>query len=93
MSDKEYNEGKSGKKERFNMPRGDQTGPMGEGAGTGRGLGPWGKDNALRVGRRYERRHLAGDDKERDKKVEFGLGQGSGLQRRGRGRRNSDGMR
>jgi len=70
------------------MPRRDQTGPMSEGERTGRGLGPCGDGQAMEAGSRRDRRRFTGFDEKRSEKMEFGLRQGKGLKRRGRGRRN-----
>lgn len=70
------------------MPRRDQTGPMSEGARTGRGFGPCGEDPAVRAGNNKSRRGPQSNDQERTGTMEFGLRQGNGLKRRGRGRRN-----
>ena len=37
------------------MPNKDGTGPMGQGAGTGRGLGPCGQGKGMGMGRRFGR--------------------------------------
>ncbi len=71
------------------MPRKDQTGPMSEGARTGRGLGPCGEENTVETGKRNNRRKTRWDGEEKPDRVEFGLRQGNGLKRRGRGRRNN----
>lgn len=67
------------------MPRRDQTGPMSEGAKTGRGFGPCGEGNDAGTGNRNGRRNTDGIVEDKSEKVEFGLRQGSGVKRRRRG--------
>ena len=63
------------------MPRGDRTGPQGQGPRTGRGLGPCGTENRENTG--------SGENVGFFRRLGRGLGIGRGGQGRGRGRKRS----